>query len=63
MLTNPLTKNIGEDRKPVDMSAYEANGGYQGLKKVFDGMSRRTVSRSSRIPTCAVAAAPVFRPV
>ena len=39
MLTNPLTKNFGEDRDPVGMAAYEANGGYRGMKMVFDGMS------------------------
>ena len=39
MLTNPLTKNFGEDRDPVGMAAYEANGGYRCMKMVFDGMS------------------------
>jgi NADH-quinone oxidoreductase subunit F len=39
MLTNPLTKNFTEDHSPVDMAAYEADGGYQGMKKVFGGLA------------------------
>ena len=34
-----LTRNIGVDQKPTDLKAYEANGGYQGLRKVMAGMS------------------------
>ncbi len=34
-----LTRNIGLDQKPTDLKAYEANGGYQGLRKVMAGMS------------------------
>ncbi|MFK7828268.1 MAG: NADH-quinone oxidoreductase subunit NuoF [Congregibacter sp.] len=30
-LKNPLTRNIHPDRRPTDMAAYEANGGYQAL--------------------------------
>jgi NADH-quinone oxidoreductase subunit F len=31
-LDRPLTRNVREDRSPTDMAAYEANGGYQGLR-------------------------------
>jgi len=31
-LTTPLTRNVRDDRRPTDMAAYEANGGYQGLR-------------------------------
>ncbi|MFT7128660.1 MAG: NADH-quinone oxidoreductase subunit F [Gammaproteobacteria bacterium] len=34
-----LTRNISENPTPTDMKAYEANGGYQGLKKAMAGMS------------------------
>jgi len=34
-----LTRNIGVDQKPTDLKAYEANGGYQGLRKVMAGVS------------------------
>jgi len=34
-----LTRNIGVDQQPTDLKAYEANGGYQGLRKVMAGMS------------------------
>ncbi len=34
-----LTRNIADDPVPTDMAAYEANGGYQGLKKAMAGMS------------------------
>lgn len=30
-LRNPLTRNIGPERRPTDMAAYEANGGYRAL--------------------------------
>jgi NADH-quinone oxidoreductase subunit F len=35
----PLTRNIRADGSPTDMQAYEANGGYQGLRKALAGMS------------------------
>jgi NADH-quinone oxidoreductase subunit F len=35
----PLTRNIGPDRQPTDLAAYEANGGYAGLRKALSGMS------------------------
>lgn len=38
MTNKPLTKNIGPDRQPTDLAAYEKNGGYQGLRKAL-GMS------------------------
>lgn len=31
-LTKPLTRNVRDDRSPTDMAAYEANGGYQGMR-------------------------------
>lgn len=34
-----LTRNIGVDHKPTDLKAYEANGGYQGLRKAMSSMS------------------------
>lgn len=34
-----LTRNISENPTPTDMQDYEANGGYQGLKKAMAGMS------------------------
>jgi len=34
-----LTRNIGVDQKPTDLKAYEANGGYQGLRKAMAGLS------------------------
>ena len=35
----PLTRNIGADKAPTDMAAYEANGGYGGLRTALPGMS------------------------
>ena len=35
----PLTRNIGPDRAPTDMAAYERNGGYQGLRSAFGKLS------------------------
>ena len=35
----PLTRNVREDRMPTDFSAYEANGGYQGLKRALGQLS------------------------
>ena len=30
-----LTRNIGLEQTPTDLKAYEANGGYQGLRKAI----------------------------
>ncbi len=38
-LTRPLTRNVRPDRSPTDMAAYEANGGYQGLKAAVGKLS------------------------
>lgn len=35
----PLTRNVRDDRSPTDLSAYEANGGYQGLKAAIANYS------------------------
>lgn len=35
----PLTRNIGADRAPTDLVAYQHNGGYQGLRTALAGMS------------------------
>ncbi|NCF19522.1 MAG: NADH-quinone oxidoreductase subunit NuoF [Haliea sp.] len=32
VLDRPLTRNVRADRSPTDMAAYEANGGYRGLR-------------------------------
>ena len=32
-LTHPLTHNIGSDRQPTDLAAYEAGGGYRALRE------------------------------
>ena len=46
-----LTRNIEPGKAPTDMAAYEANGGYQGLRKAMLGMSplecREVVSASN----------------
>mgnify|MGYP003958173097 CR=1 FL=1 len=46
-----LTRNIEPGKAPTDMAAYEANGGYQGLRKAMSGMSpqdcREVVSASN----------------
>lgn len=34
-----LTRNIGEHPVPTDLAAYEANGGYRGLRKAISAMS------------------------
>ena len=34
-----LTRNIGLDQKPTNLQAYEANGGYQGLRKALAELS------------------------
>ena len=38
-LTHPLTRNVHDDRRVVDLAGYEANGGYQGLRKAITSMS------------------------
>ena len=35
----PLTRNVRPDRRPTDMAAYEANGGYQGLRSAMGKLS------------------------
>ena len=32
VLDRPLTRNVREDHSPTDLAAYEANGGYRGLR-------------------------------
>ncbi len=32
----PLTRNVRPDRRPTDLAAYEANGGYRGLRAALD---------------------------
>ncbi len=39
MTDRPLTRNIGPDRTPTDLAAYELNGGYRGLRKAITAMS------------------------
>ncbi len=38
-ITNPLTRNVRPDRSPTDIAAYEANGGYQGLRAAVGKLS------------------------
>ena len=38
-LNKPLTRNVHEDRRPTDLAAYEANGGYQGLRSAMGKLS------------------------
>lgn len=38
-LDKPLTRNVHADRRPTDFSAYEANGGYQGLRSAMGKLS------------------------
>ena len=35
-LSNPLTRNVRDDRSPTDLTCYEANGGYQGLRAAIE---------------------------
>jgi NADH-quinone oxidoreductase subunit F len=35
-LDRPLTRNVRPDRVPTDLAAYEANGGYRGLRAALD---------------------------
>ena len=39
MITLPLTQNIKDDREPVDLQAYEANNGYQAMRKAVTQMA------------------------
>ncbi|MFT5484895.1 MAG: NADH-quinone oxidoreductase subunit F [Halieaceae bacterium] len=39
MNNRPLTKNVRADKVVTDMAAYEANGGYQGLRKAMNELS------------------------
>jgi len=38
-LDRPLTRNVRPDKTPTDMAAYEANGGYQGLRTAMGKLS------------------------
>jgi len=38
-LDRPLTRNVRPDKSPTDMAAYEANGGYQGLRAAMGKLS------------------------
>ncbi len=38
-LDRPLTRNVRPDKSPTDMAAYEANGGYQGLRATMGKLS------------------------
>jgi len=35
----PLTRNVRPDRTPTDLTAYEANGGYRGMKSAIGKLS------------------------
>ncbi len=35
----PLTRNVRADRSPTDLAAYEANGGYGGLRRAMAGLA------------------------
>ena len=35
MIQTPLTQNIGSGKTPPDLSQYQQNGGYEGLKKAL----------------------------
>ncbi len=35
-LTHPLTRNVHQDKRVTDLAAYEANGGYRGLRKAVE---------------------------
>ena len=39
-LDRPLTRNVRPDKSPTDMAAYEANGGYQGLRAAMGKLSQ-----------------------
>ena len=38
-LDRPLTRNVHPDRRAIDMTAYEANGGYRGLHSAIGKLS------------------------
>jgi NADH-quinone oxidoreductase subunit F len=38
-LDKPLTRNVHPDRRPTDFAAYEANGGYRGLRAAMGKLS------------------------
>lgn len=38
MVDKPLTKNIDMSRPPLDIAAYEANAGYQSIRKIAQGL-------------------------
>jgi NADH-quinone oxidoreductase subunit F len=38
-MDRPLTRNVRPDRSPTNMAAYEANGGYQGLRSAIGKLS------------------------
>jgi len=38
-LTTPLTRNVRDDRRPTDLTDYEANGGYRGLRAAVGRLS------------------------
>lgn len=38
-MNTPLTRNVRPDRGPTDLAAYEANGGYAGLRRAIPGMT------------------------
>jgi len=38
-LDRPLTRNVRPDRSPTDLVAYEANGGYRGLRGTIGTLS------------------------
>ncbi len=48
MVTKPLTKNIDMSRPPLDIAAYEANDGYQGLHGIARGLSAEDVLQQVR---------------
>ncbi|MDA0690212.1 MAG: NADH-quinone oxidoreductase subunit F, partial [Proteobacteria bacterium] len=43
MVDNPLTKNIDMSRPPLDIAAYEANDGYQSVRKIAQGLGSADV--------------------
>ncbi len=43
-MEQPLTKNIQPDQEPLDLPAYERAGGYQAIRKAFQGMTPKEVT-------------------
>ena len=43
-MERPLTRNIGPDRVPLDVKAYEAAGGYEAARKALGSMSPAEVT-------------------